>query len=118
MENNKKLAELVKKVCDSLTDEQKEKIKDVKDVGELLKALGEMGIELPDELLEAVSGGQLPPSPVQIVLGLGEADALGKGSGSQGTSADAQDTAFDTLGTDNEAQGSKADPPVAGVLYL
>ena len=47
----------LKGVYDSLTDEQKEKAKNCKDVNELISALSEMGVALPDELLNAVTGG-------------------------------------------------------------
>lgn len=40
-----------------LTDEQKEKMKACKTMEELLAFAKEENIELPDELLEAVSGG-------------------------------------------------------------
>ena len=52
---DKKLNEILEKTCASLTDEQKEKVKDCKDVNEFISALGEMGVALPDELLEASS---------------------------------------------------------------
>ena len=51
--------EMLSKVWDSLTDEQKEKAKGCKTNEELLKFAGEEGIELPDEALDAVSGGGL-----------------------------------------------------------
>ena len=54
---NEKLNELLGKVYASLTDEQKEKAKDCKDVNEFISTLGEMGVALPDELLDAVAGG-------------------------------------------------------------
>ena len=56
---NEKLNEILGKVYASLTDEQKEKAKDCKDVNEFISALGEMGVALPDELLEAVAGGDM-----------------------------------------------------------
>ena len=40
-----------------LTDEQKAKLKSCKDSSELMSMLGNMGIELSDEQLEAASGG-------------------------------------------------------------
>jgi len=55
--DNEKMNELIIGVCKSLTDDQKEKAKDCKDVNELAKCLGEMGVALPDELMEAVAGG-------------------------------------------------------------
>ncbi len=52
-----RLAETVKGVWDSLTAEQKEKAKDCKTWDELAAFAGREGIELPDELLDAVAGG-------------------------------------------------------------
>ena len=46
-------AELLK----GLTDEQKEKVKACRDGKELIALLGEMGVVLPDEALDAVAGG-------------------------------------------------------------
>ena len=40
-----------------LTDEQKAKLKSCKDSAEMMSMLGDMGIELSDEQLEAASGG-------------------------------------------------------------
>ena len=57
MEENKKIAEVLKGIYDSLTDEQKEKAKKCKTMDELLKLAGEEGIELPDEVLDAAAGG-------------------------------------------------------------
>ena len=56
---SKKTAELLKSIWENLTDEQKEKAKACKTADELIKLAGEEGIELPDEALEAVSGGYL-----------------------------------------------------------
>lgn len=52
-----KLAEALKRLCDSLTDEQKEKMKACKTMDELTKLAAAEGIELPDEILDAVAGG-------------------------------------------------------------
>ena len=57
--DNEKLNELLVNVWDSLTDEQKAKAKACKTSDELLKLAGEEGIELPDEVLDAVAGGAL-----------------------------------------------------------
>ena len=56
---NEKLNEMLVDVWDSLTDEQKAKAKACKTPDELVKLAAEEGIELPDEVLEAVSGGYL-----------------------------------------------------------
>jgi len=53
----KKMSELLKGVYDSLTDEQKEKVKGCKTLDEFLALAGKEGVELPDELLDAASGG-------------------------------------------------------------
>ena len=42
---------------EELTAEQKTKLKSCKDTDELMSALGTMGIELTDEQLDAVAGG-------------------------------------------------------------
>ena len=55
--DEKKRSEYLKNVSDSLTDEQKEKAKACKTVEELTEMLTEAGVELSDELLEAVAGG-------------------------------------------------------------
>ena len=52
-----KLAELLGGIYESLTEEQKEKLKACKTTEELIALAGEEGIELPDEMLEAVAGG-------------------------------------------------------------
>ena len=52
--DEKKRSELLKNVFDSLTDEQKEKAKACKTVEELTEMLTEAGVELSDELLEAL----------------------------------------------------------------
>jgi hypothetical protein len=41
-----------------LTEEQQAKLKSCRDSKELMSALGEMGIELTDEQLDAVAGGK------------------------------------------------------------
>ena len=43
---------------EELTDEQKAKLKSCQDTGEMMSALGTMGIELTDEQLDAVAGGK------------------------------------------------------------
>ena len=52
-----KVLESLDGIYASLTDEQKEKAKGCKTVGELTSLLGELGIALPDELLDNVAGG-------------------------------------------------------------
>ena len=48
----------LKGIYDSLTDEQKEQAKKCKTMDEMMKLAGEWGIELPDEMLDAVAGGR------------------------------------------------------------
>ena len=52
-----KLNAALKGVYESLTDEQKEKAKNCKTMEELTKLAAKEGIELPDEVLDAVAGG-------------------------------------------------------------
>ncbi len=47
------------KIAESLTDEQKEKVKACKTVDEMMKFFGSEKIELPDEMLDSVSGGYI-----------------------------------------------------------
>ena len=54
---DEKMNEKLKEIYDSLTDEQKEKAKNCKTVDELMDFAGEEDIELPEELLENVAGG-------------------------------------------------------------
>ena len=54
---DEKMKELIKGIYGHLTDEQKEKAKACKTMDELMTLAGEWGIELPDEALDAVSGG-------------------------------------------------------------
>ncbi len=53
------LEEALKGIWDSLTDEQKEKAKACRTMDELIELAGREGMELPDELLDAVAGGGL-----------------------------------------------------------
>ena len=54
---NEKKEEAFKGIDDNLTDEQKEKAKACKTMDELMTLAGEWGVELPDEVLDAVAGG-------------------------------------------------------------
>ena len=54
---SEKLNAALKGIYDNLTDEQKEKAKECKTMDELMALAGEWGIELPDEVLDAVAGG-------------------------------------------------------------
>ena len=61
MDENKnidpKLNAALKGIWESLTDEQKEKAKQCKTMDELTAFAGKEGIELSDEVLDAVAGG-------------------------------------------------------------
>ena len=52
-----KMKEMIRGIYEKMTDEQKEKARACKTMDELMKLAGEWGLELPDELLDAVSGG-------------------------------------------------------------
>ena len=54
---DEKIKFALKNVYDNLTDEQKEKAKACKTEQELMDFAGKEGIELPDDLAEAVAGG-------------------------------------------------------------
>ena len=54
---NEKLNRMLEELWDSLTDEQKAKAKECESADELVELAGKEGIELPDEMLETVSGG-------------------------------------------------------------
>ena len=51
-----KVAETLKTLFDSLTEEQKQKAKACRTMDELMALAGKEGIELPDEALDAVAG--------------------------------------------------------------
>ena len=54
---NEKLAEVLAGLSDSMTEEQKEKAAACKTVEEMMALAAREGIELPDEVLDAVAGG-------------------------------------------------------------
>lgn len=54
---NETIKEALKKIYDKLTDEQKEKWESCKTEDEFMAFLGEIGAELPDELVDHVAGG-------------------------------------------------------------
>ena len=88
MENNEKLAKMLKEVADSLTDAQKKKAETLKTVDELVDFLTAEGIELPDELLESVAGGLSTLSYPEFspngagAKGIGDNSTLGIGENS------------------------------------
>ena len=65
---NKEINEALKKILDSLSDEQKEKAKACRTAEELLKLAQDAGIALPDELLEAAAGGIILPLGYEEVV--------------------------------------------------
>ena len=54
---DEKTKEMLKNIYESLTDEQKAKAKACKTMDEMMALAGEWGIELPDEMVDAVAGG-------------------------------------------------------------
>ena len=54
---DEKMEEAFKSIYDNLTDEQKAKVKACKTMDEMMVLAGEWGVELPDEVLDAVAGG-------------------------------------------------------------
>ena len=54
---DEKLKKELLEIYDSLTDEQKEKVKECKTMEEVSAFAAEEGIELPDEMLDDVAGG-------------------------------------------------------------
>ncbi len=55
--DNDQLSQALTELWDSLTDEQKAKAKECTTFDELAQFAGDQGIELPDEMLDAVAGG-------------------------------------------------------------
>ena len=55
---DKKMNEVMKGIYENLTDEQKAKVKDCKTMDEFMALAGEWGIDLPDDVLDAVAGGK------------------------------------------------------------
>ena len=58
---DEKMEKALKEFLANLTDEQKEKAKECKTPEELMAFAGKEGLELPDELIEGVAGGLVPP---------------------------------------------------------
>ena len=54
---DEKLKEALEGIYENLTHEQKEKAKACKTMEEMIARSGEWGIELPDEVVDAVAGG-------------------------------------------------------------
>ena len=64
--DDKKLNELLNKALASLNDEQKKKAKACKTAKELIDYLAEADAELPDDVLDAVAGGDGVPAIVWL----------------------------------------------------
>ena len=54
---DEKMNDVLKGIYDSLTEEQKEKVKNLKTVEEMTEFAAKEGIEIPDDVLDAVAGG-------------------------------------------------------------
>ena len=52
-----RIKEMLSGIYENLTDEQKAKAKQCKTMDELMALAGQWGLELPDEVLDAVAGG-------------------------------------------------------------
>ena len=63
MNENKNSNEQTTNIPSGLTDGQKEKAKDSKDVNEPAESSGKTGVSLSDSQLEAVAGGVVIPPP-------------------------------------------------------
>ena len=57
MEESKKLNEVLIRIYDSLTDEQKEKTKQCRTMDELIELAHTEGVELPEGVLDKIAGG-------------------------------------------------------------
>ena len=55
--DKKEMAEVLKRFVDSLPEDQKQEARTFKTVDELVGFASDAGIALPDELMDAVSGG-------------------------------------------------------------
>ena len=60
MDERNNQEEKLKEIFDSLTDEQKEKIKACKTPEEVVDLIQNEGFELPDDALDLISGGIYP----------------------------------------------------------
>ena len=64
---DEKMKDALKSVYNNLTDEQKVKAKTCKTEQELMEFAGKEGIELPDDIAEAVAGGRDYSNPLEGV---------------------------------------------------
>ena len=65
---DEKTKEALKSVYNNLTDEQKEKAKACKTYEEIMNFAGEEGIELPDDLVDSVSGGYIVEDGEDVII--------------------------------------------------
>jgi len=77
-------SELLKGIWENLTNEQKEKAKACNTVDELTRFAAQEGIELPDELLETVSGGGSTLGYAVSLLGKAEKETASEKKSSPG----------------------------------
>ena len=68
MNENKNLSEQMTEILNGLTDGQNEKAKDRKDVNEPAERIGEMGVSLSDDQLEAVAGGDNKVAQTEVFM--------------------------------------------------
>ena len=65
---DEKMKKAIEELTAKLSDEQKEKAKNCKTLDELIDFVGNEGIELPDDLLDSVSGGvRIEFTPVELI---------------------------------------------------
>ena len=70
----KKFNEILEKVLEGLTGEQKAKAAECKNEGELCEFLEKMGVALPDELLDDAAGGFVWSNPGLVFGGSDQND--------------------------------------------
>ena len=71
------MEKVLEKFFANLTDEQKEKVKECKTMGELMAFAEKEGIGLPDELLNGVAGGNRNDDLKEVALSRGFLTAPG-----------------------------------------
>ncbi|MBQ7670400.1 MAG: hypothetical protein IJS45_06740 [Clostridia bacterium] len=62
----KKLNQLLLSAWNGLSDGQKKRVKECKNMNGQITLLCEMGVAMPDELLDSVSGGTPRPNPGKV----------------------------------------------------
>ena len=65
---DEKMNSVLKGIYDSLTEEQKERAKNIQTMENLTKFAAKEGIELPEDVLEAVAGGGSVPKPECLTM--------------------------------------------------